>query len=80
MFALVKVVTALRLLSTPVRANRHPIVRDPRSGSERTRMNPTAPPASGSAAVDGFLNYQWLLHCEFTGSLTFVVDLPLEIG
>jgi hypothetical protein len=37
-------------------------------------------PTSGSAAVDGFPDYQWLLHCEFTGSRRCFADFPLEIG
>jgi len=37
-------------------------------------------PASGSAAVDGFPDYQWLLHCEFTGSRKCFEDFPLEVG
>lgn len=40
----------------------------------------TGTPASGSAAVDGFPNYQWRLHLELTGTLKLLADFPLEIG
>jgi hypothetical protein len=37
-------------------------------------------PASGSAAVDGFPNYQWIFHLELKGTHQLLADFPLEVG
>ena len=37
-------------------------------------------PASGSASVIGYPNYEWTLHVEITGSRKLITDFPLEVG
>jgi len=52
---------------------------DPFTASARVNLS-TGTPASGSATVDGFPNYQWFIHLELSGSIKFIADFPLEIG
>jgi hypothetical protein len=40
----------------------------------------TGTPPSGSATVEGFPNYRWIVHLQLVGSLKYSVDFPLEVG